>query len=613
VSTITAGTITVRTLFEQRKVIPAYQRDYAWQPTQEIGALLDDLFEHFGIPPDDSFASGVEDDYLLGPVVLTNEEVPQVIDGQQRVLTLYMLLAALRARLVELGAKGSAGVEAIRHALVDFDDALDDVVPRVRHHDGLANQALLTIARHEPNEPRPTGTNSSLSHRRIIHGFNHLLSRVRKELPDDADKVWEFARFLRSNVKLIEIATDDVGQALIVFERANFRGRPLDPSDLLKNLIFQNASARDFEDLSQVWRDIQSSIEDTRRVQIIDFLRWYHLAMPSGFYATKRNFYSRIREHVDAKGMSPKVYIADLDDKAELLRSMATDGLNPGLGTRSTALAGIRKIGGLRQKQHWPLLLAVATWDGNHFETVARGVERLLLFAYVTDHRSQSLERTIRGLTEHARDLAPGDVNHVELAARIDDAVAEIRHEGLYDERFTRLSYDEARPVVAFILAKIHDALFRVYDNKTLMGADAASPAYEGAEIEHIWPQADGGALVTDTEDDLVHRIGNLTLLGKAMNASGGKKAAANKLINLYKDADERFLVARHLHERRFKEHMGVEAAPNRAIAMVPTGFDTWGPDQIDSLAVAYRDLIDRIMPPLTGTVDGTRVLTPVQ
>ena len=612
-STITAGTITVRTLFEQRKVVPDYQRDYAWQPMQEIGALLDDLFEHFGVPPEGAFAAGMEDDYLLGPVVVTDEAVPQVIDGQQRVLTLYMLLAALRTRLVELGAKSSPWVEAIRQALVDFDDEVGDLVPRIRHHDGLANQALTTIARHDPEDPRPTGTNASISHRRIIHGFNHLLSRVRKELPNDPDQVWEFTRFLRSNVKLIQIATDDVGQALIVFERANFRGRPLDPSDLLKNLIFQNASEADFDHLSSVWRDIQSHIEDTKRIQIIDYLRWYHLAKPNGFYSTKRNFYTQIRDYVDSEGMEARTYIGDLQEKASILRRMATEGLNPGHGTRSTALAGIRKLGGLRQKQHWPLLLAVSTWDGAHFEVVARGLERLLLFAYVTDHRSQSLERTIRELTQKARDLPPGDENLLQLAAAIDAAAAHIRDEGFYDERFLRLSYDEARSAVGFVLAKIHDALYRVSDNKTLMGADAASEAYVGAQIEHIWPQADADGLVTETEDDLVHRIGNLTLLGKAENASGGRSKAEEKLAHLYKEAGDRFIIARNLHERAFREYMGPDTAPNRAIAMAPTGFETWGRDQIHELGVAYRDLIDEIMPPLTVLEEGTLQLTPVR
>lgn len=58
---------------------------------------------------------------------------------------------------------------------------------------------------------------------------------------------------------------------------------------------------------------------------------------------------------------------------------------------------------------------------------------------------------------------------------------------------------------------------------------------------------------------------------------------------------------------------MGLDTAPNRAIAMAPTGFGTWGRDRIHQLGVAYRDLIDEIMPPLTVLEEGTLQLTPVR
>ncbi|MFP5310666.1 MAG: DUF262 domain-containing protein [Actinomycetes bacterium] len=611
-STITAGTITVRTLFEKRKKVPAYQRDYAWSPTLEISALLDDLFEHFGLPPEGVFASGQEDDYLLGPIVVTSEPVPEVIDGQQRVLTLFLLLAGLRARLLELGASDS-WVNALSSALVDFDDRENRDAPRIRHHDDLANTALITVASYVPGTPRPKGTNASLSHRRLVHGFNHILDRITDDLPSDPEKVWDFAMFVRNSVKLIEIATDDVGQALVVFERANFRGRPLDPSDLLKNLIFQNAPTDAFASLSTTWRSLQTAVDETKQVQIIDFLRWYHLAQAGGFYSTKRNFYVQIRKHVDENGMDARAYVDSLEAKAVLLRQMAMEVRNPASGALSPYLAGIRRLGGMRQKQHWPLLLAVATWDAAHFETVARGLERLLFFSYVTDYRSQALERDIRSLTERARSLPPGDESVLVLAGAIDSVAAEIRKDGLYEERFLRLTYDEAKPVVSIVLRKLHDGVFRVYRNSTLMGANADSPEFASSQIEHIWPQSDGNALMTETADDVVHRIGNLVLLDASVNASGGATAALQKLSGVYRDSDDRYLIAKSLASRPEFASMGPEVAPRRAADLCPTGFGDWGPDQIRDLGTAYRELLDRVMPPLVSDEGGELKLTPTE
>jgi uncharacterized protein with ParB-like and HNH nuclease domain len=75
--------------------IPRYQRPYAWT-TEETGALLEDLLDAMGDSNQD-----VEETppYFLGSIVLTKGEKPdsEVIDGQQRLTTITILLAALRA------------------------------------------------------------------------------------------------------------------------------------------------------------------------------------------------------------------------------------------------------------------------------------------------------------------------------------------------------------------------------------------------------------------------------------------------------------------------------------------------------------------------------------
>lgn len=78
-------------------IIPPYQRPYAWTPTQ-AGELFSDLYDFYTKEKDDT--------YFLGSIVLIKEEgKPQaeVIDGQQRLTTLTLLLAALTHRATEIG------------------------------------------------------------------------------------------------------------------------------------------------------------------------------------------------------------------------------------------------------------------------------------------------------------------------------------------------------------------------------------------------------------------------------------------------------------------------------------------------------------------------------
>lgn len=74
-------------------VIPSYQRPYAWTEDQ-ASELFDDLFDFYESEPNEG--------YFLGSTVLIKQEnrsLAEVIDGQQRLTTLTILLAALASRL----------------------------------------------------------------------------------------------------------------------------------------------------------------------------------------------------------------------------------------------------------------------------------------------------------------------------------------------------------------------------------------------------------------------------------------------------------------------------------------------------------------------------------
>ncbi len=76
--------------------IPLYQRPYSWT-TEEAGMLLEDLLDAIGEGKDLEEAPP----YFLGSIVLTKGDKPEseVIDGQQRLTTITILLAALRASI----------------------------------------------------------------------------------------------------------------------------------------------------------------------------------------------------------------------------------------------------------------------------------------------------------------------------------------------------------------------------------------------------------------------------------------------------------------------------------------------------------------------------------
>ena len=89
----------VRELYNLAKVnhetftIPDYQRGYRWEANIHIEALLKDVFDFMNTN------RNIDDRYCLQPIVVTQSSTHkgawEVIDGQQRLITIYMLLNAL--------------------------------------------------------------------------------------------------------------------------------------------------------------------------------------------------------------------------------------------------------------------------------------------------------------------------------------------------------------------------------------------------------------------------------------------------------------------------------------------------------------------------------------
>lgn len=176
--------VTIRELLSEDLRIPPYQRPYRWKP-ETATQLLDDIRSAFretvSRATNDDTAS--EASYVLGAVILHREEgadSPDVVDGQQRLLTLTMLLKLL--------------------------DAPD---PHAVDRE--------TWDRADPAAP-------------ITKVWRELASRV-SAIDDDRSRL---AAFIRDNCVVMRIETNDADEAFRVFDSQNYRGKSLLPHDLLK-------------------------------------------------------------------------------------------------------------------------------------------------------------------------------------------------------------------------------------------------------------------------------------------------------------------------------------------------------------------------------------------
>lgn len=160
--------ISVGALLAQQLRIPEYQRPYRWSPATAL-QLLDDL----------SDAQTRSDDvpYVLGAVILHERDGwLDVVDGQQRLLTLRMVFAVLKPDNFQLDSHGQ------------------DDTP-------------------------------------VLRVWRTLQRRLASLTDDEKSRLHEF---IRTRCQLVRVVTDDVDEAFRVFDSQNYRGKPLAPHDLLK-------------------------------------------------------------------------------------------------------------------------------------------------------------------------------------------------------------------------------------------------------------------------------------------------------------------------------------------------------------------------------------------
>ena len=153
--------------------VPNHQREYSWKKDR-----VAKLFDDFGNAMVKRQAS-----YFLGTIVMTPGKPPNVIDGQQRLATTTIFLAAARDALIELGQEQDAK-SIDDDFLFKYDRGNKEDVPRLRMNtDDRAYMHARVLAR--PAERKPIAPRAH-SHRRINDAAELAAERVRKII-DSAD------------------------------------------------------------------------------------------------------------------------------------------------------------------------------------------------------------------------------------------------------------------------------------------------------------------------------------------------------------------------------------------------------------------------------------------
>ena len=522
--TIQSQDIKVADVFQAFYAVPDYQREYVWE-TEQVEQLLNDInAELAGNDPTTA------PEYFIGSIVVCpgTDSVLELIDGQQRMTTLFLTLCAIRDRIGDLkedppGAiapqiaatsTDAAGRDHFRYRLdLQYEDS-GDIVVRIAQGtlDGADGKSTRSIAN-------------------IRNAYDVTLEFLKREFGEDAGALRAFYGYLINRVKLIRIQTKDVAKALKIFETINDRGVGLDSMDLLKNLLFMKASRDQFEKLKVIWKELQDAIFDMGE-KPLRFLRYFIFSRYDVDVLREDEIYGWLAKNENLCGyaVDPLAFVRELLRSAQAYRHYLNGHDQSGVNNRY--LENLRLLGGRAARQHLILLLAGSHLPRDLFDRLAREAEDLFFVYVITREPTRNFERNFaRWATELRKITVEADLEAF-IARRFVPAKAELS--ARFDDALRRLYVGSVQQYrLRYILAKLAQYIDLQAYGETEGTKWLSRYTAGGFEIEHIFPQQPSDEAAAEfgvfEDPDLADRLGNLVLVEKSINASLGNGSYSQK------------------------------------------------------------------------------------
>lgn len=286
--------------------MPLYQRAYSWTK-EECCGLFNDLIR----------VATSKREHFIGPVVhsdgafsLTQVCSCQIIDGQQRITTIYLLLLAMYRFLMEQTDEGSIALaQSLKEYLlvdnreIDEFSTIQDLKLQLTDFD---NQQLLRLLKNPFNPPKESHL--------IYQNFEFFYQEIRSGNLSVSELLESLERLIIVDLAL-ERGQDD---PQIMFESLNATGKGLTPGDLIQNFLFMDLD-EEFQDsiYRQYWFPLASKIQQTQLGELTDFIQQYLVLKNKKQIGNKKQLYQAFKNYFndhcpDKNTSSVKAFVIDL-------------------------------------------------------------------------------------------------------------------------------------------------------------------------------------------------------------------------------------------------------------------------------------------------------------
>lgn len=592
-------------------VIPCYQRSYSWTD-KECDALYDDIVSLYQQRKDDESAT-----HFIGSVVcqkLNNSPTSDlfIIDGQQRLTTMYLFyLALLRvAKERAQNASDSDEIDYNEFAKTIANDVISvgnsykrDTVAKHRFKLSKQDQAAMDSL-FKGNE------DCFVNDSRLTKNYSFFYKKIVNEKYISLNELYEITDYL----VFVRIGLEASDDAQLIFESLNSKGLKLSEGDKIRNFVLMGIAQSEVDDYYENnWLPIEQNCKDDlnpkNKKTLSDFIQYYLTIQSNRSKApNKGSLYISFKDYISTKCKKQpsdliQIKVSEMDELRDYSESYKR------INSCSYPLYGggdkelkqqersdlqfnieqcLKGLSALNYSVHIPFTMEcmrlhqLQKISGLELLSVLRLEETFLLRRMVCGIESHGLNRLFQDLASSIHHELPSDgvLNKLEsIICSSSSGVNAMPN----DERFELCLHDNDllktrnSSAIKYILERFVNFSD---DNKPNRELIAITADYS---IEHIMPQklnpewkASLGVNAEAIHSTWLNRLANLTLLPQPFNSENSNNSFNFKCTHEHGFANNLSPLNKEIAAIGKCEHWGPEEMETRAQSLIKKALKLW-------------------------------------
>ena len=257
-------------------IIPDYQRPYSWTSDQ-INTLFKDIWEFTC----NEGGTDKEGTYFLGSIVFYENKngEQEIIDGQQRITSIFLLLRAIYTKL----SKPKEKTEEAKNFINKIEPLIwktNKLTGKVEYSSILLNSNVISETENEVlKKILETGEVNEKLEDNYSKNYNQILELIEEKSVENALMIYQFIYALLNQVIILPITADSQETALTIFSTLNDRGLPLSDADIFKAKIYNHLQSKEEKkEFIEKWKELEENTQNiSENIQKLFYYYMFYL------------------------------------------------------------------------------------------------------------------------------------------------------------------------------------------------------------------------------------------------------------------------------------------------------------------------------------------------